>query len=422
MPTLLARLDAAQRRMRPTAFVVAVLRKSSEDQAGYLAVLLSFYAFLAVFPLLLVLATVLGIVLRDHPGVQQDVIHSALADFPVIGTQLRANIHSLNGSVFGLTVGLVGTVWGARGLSTCAQAACNTIWAIPYARRPSVLRRQLRGLALLGVIVVDVMATGTLSDVSGIGDGHPLWLEWTGAAGSTVINAALFTLGFRLAIAREVRTHEFLPAACTTAVIWQALLSLGSYLVDHELRHAEDLYGVFGLVLGLLAWLHVQARVTVLLLEADCVRVRKLWPRTVDGPDLVPGDMRAFDAYAAMQQRRPGIRIRAEYGAEAGGDAGAARTNADAGAGNGTRAGAAAAGTAMAAGTPTTDGLGPPLPARGGGPGPGARPSVGAGAAYSTSASSAATGEAVVSHRSAGTRSSTPPKSTPPGSVPKARP
>ncbi|HEX4790000.1 MAG TPA: YihY/virulence factor BrkB family protein [Actinospica sp.] len=414
MPTLIARLDAAQRRMRPTAFVVAVLRKSSEDQAGYLAVLLSFYAFLAVFPLLLVLATVLGIVLRDHPGVQQDVIHSALTDFPVIGTQLRANVHSLNGSVFGLTVGLIGTVWGARGLSTCAQTACNTIWAIPYSRRPSVLRRQLRGLALLGVIVLNVMATGALSDLSAVGGGHPLWLEWTGAAATTVVNAVLFGLGFRLAIAREVRTREFVPAACATAVVWQALLSLGSYLVQHELRHAEDLYGVFGLVLGLLAWLHVQARVTVLLLEADCVRVRGLWPRTVDGPELVPGDKRAFDAYAAMQQRRPGdIRILVEYGPGTG-DLGAARASEGMTVHAGGDFGTAPAGTATAA-----DGLGPPRGAAPGGPGHGARPPVGAGTAYSTSS---ATGEAVVSHLSAGTRSSTPAKSTAPGSVPKARP
>jgi YihY family inner membrane protein len=379
MPTLLARLDAAQRRVRPAAFAVAVWRKSADDQAGYLAVLLSCYAFLAVFPLLLVLATVLGIVLRDDPGAQQSVIHSALADFPVIGTQLRANIHSLGGSGFGLTVGLIGTVWGARGLSTCAQAACNTIWAVPYARRPSVLHRQTRGLALLGVIAVDVLLTGALSDMSGVGDGHPLWLQAAGALAAIAVDAALFTLGFRLAIAREVRTREFLPAACGTAVVWQALLSLGSYLVTHELRHAEDLYGVFGLVLGLIAWLHVQARVALLLLEADCVRVRRLWPRTLDGPDLVAGDVRAFDAYAAAQQRRPGIRVLMEYAADP------------------------AAPTAPASPAATAGALAPGYPA-------------------ASAPSPPPNGEAVVSQHSAGTRSSTPAKSTPPGRVPKARP
>lgn len=317
MPSLLVRLDAAQRRSRPAAFAVAVWRKSADDQAGYLAALVSFYAFLAVFPLLLVLATVLGIVLSDHPGVQQSVMVSALADFPVIGTQLHANIHSLGGSGFALAVGLVGTAWGARGLSGSAQAACNAIWSIPPTRRPAFVRRQARGLALLAVIAVDVLATGALSGVAGIGDGHPPWQEWLGTAASTIVNAAMFTIGFRLAVAREVRVREFVRAACATAVVWQALLSLGTYLVAHELRHSEELYGVFGVVLGLLAWLHVQARITILLLEADCVRVRRLWPRTLDGPVLVDGDRRAYDAYAAAQQRRPGVRISVDYSASA---------------------------------------------------------------------------------------------------------
>lgn len=368
MPTLLARLDGAQRRVRPAAFVVAVWLKFSEDSAGYFAVLLAFYAFLAVFPLLLLLATVLGIVLGDYPAAQQSVIHSALADFPVIGTQLRANVHSLSGSGFGLTVGLIGTLWGARGLTTCAQTAFSAIWAIPYPRRANILRRQSQGLALLGVIVLDVLATGALSEVSGVGDGHALWLESIGAAATTVVNALLFTVCFRLATPRLVPTHAFVRSACATAVFWQALLSLGTYLVAHELRHAEDLYGVFGLVLGLIAWLTVQSRVTILLLEADCVRMHRLWPRTLDGPDLVPGDVRAFDAYAAAQQRRPGMRVVVEY------------------------ADADAADLAPDYSVDPAAGYSPALPA------------------------------AVVSQPSAGTRSSTPVKSTPPDSVPNARP
>lgn len=314
MSSLLDRLDAAQRRVHPVAFVVAVFRKAGEDQAGYLSTLLSFYAFLAIFPLLLVLATVLGIVLSDDPSAQHTVLSSALTDFPVIGTQLRTNIHSLDRPGLGLTVGVIGTVLGARGLTTAAQATFNTIWAIPYSQRPSWIHRQARAVLLLGVIALDVLVNGAFSSVSGVGDGHALWLAWLGAAGSTLANAVLFTLGFRLATGRDVPTRAFVRSACATAVVWQALLSLGSYLVDHELKHAEDLYGVFGVVLGLLAWLHIQSRVTVLLLEADCVRARRLWPRTLDGPNLVPADVEAFTAYAKMQQRRRDVvRISVDY-------------------------------------------------------------------------------------------------------------
>ena len=49
---------------------VAVWKKFGDDQAGNLAALIAYYAFFAIFPLLLVLVTVLDIVLKNHPGLQ----------------------------------------------------------------------------------------------------------------------------------------------------------------------------------------------------------------------------------------------------------------------------------------------------------------------------------------------------------------
>ena len=316
-----ARLDALLRRTRPTAFAAAVWRKANDDHFGYLAVLLAAYAFLSAFPLLLVLATVLGIVLRDHPNVQNAVMHSALTDFPVIGTQLRANMHSLGDAGFGLGIGLIATAWGARGLATSTQFVFNTVWSVPYTQRPNFVARQARGAALLGVMVVDVTATGALSSVSGVGVAHGLPVQWLGAIVSAAINALLFTLGFRLATAPRIPVRDFIRSACAAAVVWQGLLSLGTFLLDHALRHAEDLYGVFGLVLGLLAWLTVQARVMLLLLEADCVRARRLWPRTVVSDGLLPGDRAALDDLAHTQRRHRWMRIEVGY-EQAGGSVG----------------------------------------------------------------------------------------------------
>jgi membrane protein len=49
--------DRFQQRHRVLAFPVAVLVKFYDDRAGNLASLISYYAFLAIFPLLLVLVT-----------------------------------------------------------------------------------------------------------------------------------------------------------------------------------------------------------------------------------------------------------------------------------------------------------------------------------------------------------------------------
>jgi uncharacterized BrkB/YihY/UPF0761 family membrane protein len=60
--------DRVQRRRPMLAFVVAVWKKFGDDRAGQLAALIAYYAFVAIFPLLLVLDTVLTIVLRHDPG------------------------------------------------------------------------------------------------------------------------------------------------------------------------------------------------------------------------------------------------------------------------------------------------------------------------------------------------------------------
>lgn len=313
MSDLIARLDAAQRRRRVLAFAFAVFRKSGDDQAGVLAMAVSCYAFLAVFPLLLVLVTVLGIVLRDDPDAQQTVLHSALAEFPIIGTQLRENVHSLNRTGVGLIIGLLGSLWGVRGVASSAQVVCSTVWSVPFTRRPPWAARQVRSLALLATIAVAGLVTGAVSSIAGVGSGRATWLVALDVIGSTLLDAPLFVLGFRLATAPEVPTRNFLRGAILSAVLWQVLLAVGGYLVEHELRHAEDLYGLFGIVLGLFAWLHVQARVSIFVLEADCVRARGLWPRTLDGPRLVPADVRAFEQAAKAQQRRSSMLIKAGY-------------------------------------------------------------------------------------------------------------
>src|SRR5438270_1346442 len=106
------RVDEFQQRHRPLAFVFAVVKKFGDDQGGNLCALITYYGFLSLFPLLLVLTTVLSFVLKGHPGLQHDILNSALADFPVIGTEIKKNVGEIHGSGLGLVLGIIGTFWG----------------------------------------------------------------------------------------------------------------------------------------------------------------------------------------------------------------------------------------------------------------------------------------------------------------------
>jgi len=125
---------------------------------------------------------------------------------------------------------------------------------------------------------------------------------------SLLLNIGVFWLGFRLAVEREIKARQMLPGAVLSAIVWQILQLFGTYLVAHTLK-SSSVYGVFGVVLGLLAWLYLQAQFTLYAVEANVVSVRGLWPRSLAPPPFTPEDLRAFDMYAKTQERRPELDI-----------------------------------------------------------------------------------------------------------------
>jgi membrane protein len=309
----LRRLDRLQQRHALLGFPLAVIRKFGDDQAGNLAALLAWNAFVSIFPLLLVLVTVLGIALGGHPQLQQQVLHSALADFPIIGTQLQSNVHSLNRTGIGLAVGLIGTFLGTRGVASAAQNAFNAIWEVPHKRRPGFPFNMLRSLALVIGFGTGILITTTLSGLGG-GVGTVGAAARIAAIGiSFVLNVGLFWAAFRLATAPDVPWRDLRLGAILAAAVWEILQTVGGYLVTHELRHANQVYGLFGIVLGLTSWLYLQAQLTLYIVEADVVRTRGLWPRAFFASDLTPADKHAYTAYAKVEERRPDYDVDVDF-------------------------------------------------------------------------------------------------------------
>ena len=161
--TLTSRLDAFQRSHPAAGFPLAVLYKHVDDQGGYLAALDAYYGLLSLFPLL---STVLGLVLAGHPQLQQQVLHSALHDFPVIGSQL-GQPKQISGGLVGLLVGILGALYGGIGVALAVQNAMNTAWRVPRNSRPNPIKVRLRSLLLLLTAGTGLLATSVLSAVGG---------------------------------------------------------------------------------------------------------------------------------------------------------------------------------------------------------------------------------------------------------------
>ncbi len=300
---LLRRADRQHRRRAWIAFPYAVMKKFGDDQAGNLAALIAYYGFLSLFPLMLVLVTLLGMLLRNNPELQDTIRTSALANFPVIGEQISKNVHSLRGSGLALGIGLALALWAGLGVMKVLQTAMNAVWNVPYRHRPNFwvsLVRAMLMLLVLGVITIASAAAGS------VGAGSDNWLLGIlGIAISVALNLILFLLAFRILTTEDVTWGDVFPGALVAASAWTALQALGGYIVSHQLRGASDTYGTFAIVIGLLAWIYLGAQVTLFAAEVNVVRKRRLWPRAIVQPPLTDADERALKSYAEQEERRP---------------------------------------------------------------------------------------------------------------------
>src|SRR5205823_1212234 len=164
------------------------------------------------------------------------------------------------------------------------------------------LRRRLRGLAMLAVLgamsIVSVVAAGFVGSAS-----HGAVAVLGATIVAFVVNLALFMSAFKLLTAIDLPWRNLLPGVIVGAIFWQLLQLLGGLYINHELKRTGPLYGVFALVLGLLAWLYLGAQLIIFAAEINVVKARRLWPRSFFSEPLLRADKRALTASAEVEER-----------------------------------------------------------------------------------------------------------------------
>ncbi|MGD9705547.1 MAG: YihY/virulence factor BrkB family protein [Acidimicrobiia bacterium] len=304
------RLDEFQRRHAWASFPLAVVYKFADDQGPYLAALITYYGFLSLFPLFLLLASVLGFLLQGNPELQRQILDSTLSQFPVIGDQL-GEPQGLEGSVGALVAGALLATYGALGIAQAVQHAMNVAWSVPRHRRPNPFRARLRSLRLIAIAGTAIVATTILSALGSSAGAFGADLGGAGTilaiAVSVVLNVAVFIRVFTICTPEGTAARDVVPGAITAAVNWQLLQLFGTAYVGNVVKGADATYGVFALVFGLLAWIYLAALGIVISTEINVVHARRLYPRALmtlftDNVDLTAADRRAYTDAARAQQ------------------------------------------------------------------------------------------------------------------------
>ena len=273
------RFDKFQQSHMILSFPIAIFKKYGDDEAGNQAALITYFGFVSLFPLLLVFFSILKKVTFNNKELENRIIGGVLHYFPGASQQIVQNIHGYQKNGLSLIFGLIIAIYGARGITSAFQNASNKLWQIPKEDRPDFWHSTARSFGIIflggGGIIITTLILSFTNNIFHKG----IFIKFIVTLFTLLLNILVFTLIFRLATVKSVKTRWLMNGAIVAAIFWQILQFIGSYLILNHLRTTSEFYGIFAVVLGMLFWIYLQAEVTIYAIELNVVRTKKLWPQ-----------------------------------------------------------------------------------------------------------------------------------------------
>ncbi|MBO0692084.1 MAG: YihY/virulence factor BrkB family protein [Acidimicrobiaceae bacterium] len=307
---LKAKIDRYQQAHAVPGFIYGVVKKYGEDQGNYLAALTTFFGFLSIFPLLLAFFTVAAWVLKGRTDTLHTLEHH-LGSYPIIGQAVTSLAgHTLSGSVLALVIGVVGLILGAQGLAQTLIFVCDQIWNIPYHERIGTVPKYIRGIVWYTVFGIGAIASTFINSLSRVLNWGPAG-AYIAALPALAVNIVLFFISFRILTNRSVPSRALFPGAAVSGVVW-TIINSAAIGLSGLLHNTNPLYGSFAGVLGLLAFIYLNARVTTYAAEANVVAHERLWPRSLSRDTPTEADKRQLESTAKRESRNPEAHVSVE--------------------------------------------------------------------------------------------------------------
>lgn len=257
----------------------AALREAKRDDLSGEAAKVAFYAFLSLFPLILVVLSLTGII-------------GGKAAFDLIMGRLQGSLPAETANLLGnyvrevtdrpqpglLSVGALLTLWSASGAFAALGESLNAVFDVEDTR--SFIKKRGMALAfafLVGVVLlvaaVALLAGPELAAAAGV-SGAWAFAQWPVVLG--LIGLVLYaTYRWLPAPNPQVRVSDRAIGSLVGAVLWIAATALFRVYVSHFGSYAKT-YGAVGAVIVLLLWLMISAAVVLLGGEVAMARARQI--------------------------------------------------------------------------------------------------------------------------------------------------
>lgn len=268
-----------------------------ESKAANYAAALAFNAFLTMFPLILGLLTIIGILIHN-PDLEQKLTGTIIGIFPPDARdQLKQAFKGIkdHSGVLGV-ISILGLIWSGTGLFAAMEFALSQVFGTG---QRNLLRQRLMGLVMMVIFMTAILLAAGAN----------------GVAGSTLPLAPLsgFVLGSLIMIALLVMIYRYVPnRSFPLSQVWQGALLAGLltevlslvFPIYGRLSHGFNTYGQqFALFFLLATWLFFLCQ--LLLLGAVFNRLRLGAPEK-EGVAAEPGEKgeaapRPVDAIEAQE-------------------------------------------------------------------------------------------------------------------------
>jgi membrane protein len=261
-----ARIMVSLRRFYLVAVVLDAMDAFNRNQMSLLAASLSYYALLALFPLLLVLVGGASFFIAEDVALEA-VMRFAGQYLPGVENQVRAILHQvvdLRGTA--TVIGLLTLLWSASGVFDVLQQALNRAWRASVPRAFWLQRLfSIAVIAILGAffLVSILVSSATMDFLSGLfGDAFDAraWqrdaANWLGFALSVVV---IFLL-YKFFPHARVTWRAALGGALAAAVLWQ-IAKFGYVVYLGYFSRLNFVYGSLGAVIGLMLWGYLSAAI-----------------------------------------------------------------------------------------------------------------------------------------------------------------
>ncbi|WP_022792896.1 YihY/virulence factor BrkB family protein [Marinococcus halotolerans] len=264
------------------SYAKELMGEFKKDDVPLLAAAQSYYYLLSIFPMMILILTILPFLNIDSQAVVTLVQNTAPSGMTsVLEENILSIVETPRGGLF--TIGLIGALWSASNGINAFINASNTAYDIEETR--SFIK--VRGISIaltLGMIIALAAALilpifgnliiGFINSVVSLPPQTELLfqiLRWVVAL--TIMSAVLLVL-YRFAPNKTLKWKEILPGAVTAAVLWQLISLAFSFYVSNFGNYSAT-YGSLGGIIILMLWFFLTGMILMIGAELNVIYHRR---------------------------------------------------------------------------------------------------------------------------------------------------